>query len=256
MPISAIASASPRADLTFDRRDNASGMPKCVVVEPAFTWGNDRRLAHRWHETVVYELHVRGFTMLHPGVPPACRGTFAGLSSPAVVEYLPTPRGHGGRTAAGARRSSTNAAWSRRGCATTGATTRSRTSRPNRAICRPASVKFKTMVKPLHAAGIEVILDVVYNHTAEGNQLGPDAVVSRHRQQERTTGWSPTTSALRGLHRLRQHARPRHPRVLQLVMDSLRYWVERDARRRLPLRSRADARARRQRRLRRGAARS
>ncbi|MFZ1155060.1 MAG: hypothetical protein WAN93_09170, partial [Solirubrobacteraceae bacterium] len=79
---------SSRADLSFDRRDSAAGMPKCVVVDTGFTWGSDAPLHRRWHESIVYELHVRGFTMLHPRVAPAYRGTFAGLASPAVLEHL------------------------------------------------------------------------------------------------------------------------------------------------------------------------
>ncbi|HZW52392.1 MAG TPA: hypothetical protein VFF00_00085, partial [Candidatus Elarobacter sp.] len=77
-----------REDLSFDRRDNAGAMPKCVVLEEAFTWGEDHRPAVPWPETVFYELHVKGFTVQHPAVPPVMRGTFAGLASPTVIEYL------------------------------------------------------------------------------------------------------------------------------------------------------------------------
>jgi len=79
---------SARGDLTFDRRDNASQMPKCVVLDTAFTWGNDRSPGIPWMETVFYELHVRGYTMLHPDLPPAARGTFGGLATAAAISHL------------------------------------------------------------------------------------------------------------------------------------------------------------------------
>ncbi|MGH7684452.1 MAG: glycogen debranching protein GlgX, partial [Vulcanimicrobiaceae bacterium] len=78
---------APRADLSFDRRDNAAAMPKCVVADPAFSWADDGRPHHHWTNTIVYETHVRGFTMKQPGVSPDIRGTFAGLCSPAAVDY-------------------------------------------------------------------------------------------------------------------------------------------------------------------------
>ncbi len=165
---------SPRADLSFDRRDDAAGMPKCVVVDTAFTWGNDRLLHTRWHELIVYELHVRGFTMKHPGVPPALRGTFAGLSSPAAIEHLVAPRHHRGRAAADQllrRRAPPRRA---QACATIGDIARSRSSPRIRAIARSQiSASSRRWSTRLHDAGIEVILDVVFNHTAEGNELGP-----------------------------------------------------------------------------------
>src|SRR5688572_31274891 len=77
-----------RGDLSFDRRDSGSAMPKCKIIDPAFTWGGDRSPGIPWHRMVVYELHVRGFTMQHPDVPPALRGTYAGLATAPVVEYL------------------------------------------------------------------------------------------------------------------------------------------------------------------------
>ncbi len=77
-----------REDLSFDRRDNAHGMPKCKVIEPAFTWGDDRRPEVPWHDMVIYEVHVRGFTMQHPAVPPTLRGTYAGFATAPVIDYL------------------------------------------------------------------------------------------------------------------------------------------------------------------------
>ena len=177
-----------REDLSFDRRESARGMPKCRVVDTAFSWGDDRPPQIPWHDTVIYEMHVRGFTKLHPQVPPVLRGTFAGLSCPPVIDHLkrlgvttielmPVHAFVDDRT------------WSSAACATTGATTRSVSSRRTALLARPARVaEFKTMVKALHSAGIEVILDVVYNHTAEGNQLGPDAVAFAASTTRSTTG--------------------------------------------------------------------
>ncbi|HZZ00699.1 MAG TPA: alpha-amylase family glycosyl hydrolase, partial [Candidatus Baltobacteraceae bacterium] len=216
---------SPRSDLSFDRRDNAAGMPKCVVVDTAFTWGNDRLLHTRWHELIVYEMHVRGYTMKHPGVPPGLRGTFAGLGSPAVIEYLSRL----GVTAIellpvhnhvderhliekGLRNY-----W--------GYSPISFFAPSPRYLAAHDLGEFKTMVSRMHDAGIEVILDVVFNHTGEGNELGP-------------------TLSFRGIdnksyYRLVPHDERYyadytgcgnslnldHPRVLKMVTDSLRYWV-------------------------------
>ena len=177
------------------------------------------------------------------------RGTFAGLSSPAVIEHL-WPRRHGGRAAAGARLRRRPRTWSRSGCATTGATIRSAYLCARSAASRTAiSASSRRWSSACTTPGIEVILDVVYNHTAEGNQLGP-TLSFRGIDNESYYRLGRRRALLRRRHRLRQHARPRHPRVLQMVTDSLRYWVERDARRRVPLRPRDGARARRQRTVR------
>ena len=214
---------SSRHDLSFDRRDNAAAMPKCVVVDTAFTWGDDHRLMRRWHDTIVYETHVRGYTIKHPMVPPEVRGTFAGLSTPEIVEYLVSL----GITAVELmpihafvddrylveRRLRNYWGYNSIGFF----------APDPRYLASSSLGEFKTMVKRLHAAGIEVILDVVYNHTAEGNELGP-------------------TLSLRGidnknyyrLHDGRYYIdytgcgntlNLSHPRTLQLVADSLRYWV-------------------------------
>jgi len=214
-----------RADLSLDRRDSASGMPKCKVIDRAFTWGDDRRPDVPWHDMVIYELHVRGFTMHHPGVPPPLRGTYAGLASAPVVEHLqrlgvttielmPVHAFVGDRDLIA--RGLTNY-W--------GYNTIGFFAPDSRYSASGKVNEFKTMVKTLHSAGLEVILDVVYNHTAEGNELGP-------------------TLAFRGIdnasyYRLKPDAlryymdytgcgntlNMRHPHALQLIMDSLRYWV-------------------------------
>ncbi len=215
-----------REDLSFDTRDNAQWMPKCQVVDTAFTWGDDRPPRNEWHESIIYEMHVRGFTMNYPEIPEDVRGTFAGLSAPAVIRYLQDL----GITAVellpihafidekqliekGLRNY-----W--------GYNPIVFFALQPRYLSNGALGEFKTLVQLLHHAGIEVILDVVYNHTAEGNHMGPTLsfrgidnasyyrlVAKDPRYYVDFTGCG---NAL-NLH---------HPRVLQLVMDSLRYWVE------------------------------
>jgi isoamylase len=211
-------------DLSFDRRDDASGMPKCVVVDTAFTWGGDRRPQISWKDTIFYELHVRGYTQMHPDVPPALRGTFAGLSSPAVIAYLvdlgittvellPVHAFVDDRFLVERRLRNY---WGYNSLAFFAPEPRYLTGGIN---------EFKTAVKHLHEAGIEVVLDVVYNHTAEGNHQGPTLSLrgidnaSYYRLSEDPRYYDDSTGCGNTLDL-------RHPRVLQLVMDSLRYWVE------------------------------
>ncbi len=215
---------APRADLSFDRRDNAGGMPKCVVLDTAFTWGYDRPPNVPWMRTIFYELHVRGYTMLHPDVAPAARGTFAGLASPRVIEHLvdigvttlellPVQSYVDDRYLVERRLRNY---W---GYNTIGFFA----PEPRYLATHPD--EFKTMVKNLHEAGIEVVLDVVYNHTAEGNHLGPTLSfrgidnASYYRLAEDKRYYDDSTGCGNTLDL-------RHPRVLQLVLDSLRYWVQ------------------------------
>jgi isoamylase len=214
-----------KEDLSFDKRDSAAGTPKCRVIDPAFTWGDDRSPRIPWHDTVIYEAHVRGLTMRHPQVPTQLRGTYAGLATAPVIEHfkrlgittvelMPVHAFVDDRTLIekGLRNY-----W---GYNTIGFFA------PD---VRYSSVgrisEFKTMVKTLHSAGIEVILDVVYNHTAEGNQMGPTLsfrgidnasyyrlLPDEPRYYMDFTGTGNTLNL-------------QHPRVLQLLMDSLRYWV-------------------------------
>jgi isoamylase len=210
-----------------DHRDSAPFVPRSVVVHDAFPWGDDHRPQHAWADTVIYELHVKGFTATHPEVPPELRGTYAGLAHPAAVEHLVglgvtavelmpvhhfvsephvLARGmqnywgyntvgyfapHAGYSAGGSRGEQVR--------------------------------EFKAMVRSLHAAGIEVLLDVVYNHTAEGGEGGPTLSLrgidnahyyrlSDEGHYVDYTGCGNTLDA-------------RNPHVLQLLMDSLRYWV-------------------------------
>ena len=216
----------PDSDLSFNRRDNAPDMPKCRVADPAFSWGNDRSPAIPWHEMVVYEVHVRGFTKSHPNVPPALRGTYAGIATAPVIEHLkrlgitsvelmPT------HAFIDDRHLVDNGKRNFWGYNSIGFFA------PDQRYCASGSTKeFKTMVKTLHSAGIEVILDVVYNHTAEGNHLGPTLsfkgidnaayyrlVADDPRYYMDYTGCGNTLNM-------------QHPRVLQMMMDSLRFWVQ------------------------------
>jgi glycogen operon protein len=216
---------SHRGDLSFDRRDNASGMPKSVVVDTAFTWGEDRAPRTPWSDTVIYELHVRGFTMQFPGIPPPVRGTFLALSSPPVLEYLqrlgitavellPIHAFVDDRILVEKRLRNY---W--------GYNSIGFFAPHPLYLARDSTIEFKTMVKQFHEAGIEVLLDVVYNHTAEGNQDGPTLcfrgidnrayykLASDPRFYDDATGTGNSLDL-------------EHPRVLQLVMDSLRYWVQ------------------------------
>ncbi|HET9047205.1 MAG TPA: glycogen debranching protein GlgX, partial [Casimicrobiaceae bacterium] len=214
-----------RGDISFDRRDSAAGMPKCKIIEPAFTWGDDRPPCVPWHDTIIYELHVRGFTLQHPDVPPPLRGTYAGLATAPVIDYLKrlgvtTLELMPVHSFVDDRRlvqTSLRNYW--------GYNTIGFFSPDARYSASGKIAEFKTMVKALHSAGFEVIQDVVYNHTAEGNELGPtlcfrgvdnasyyrlDSDAPRHYVDFTGTG---------------NTLNMQHPRVLQLMMDSLRYWV-------------------------------
>jgi glycogen operon protein len=219
----------PGEDLSRDSRDSAPYAPLAAVIEPGFEWSERSRPVHPWHKTVIYETHVRGISCRHPEVPERLRGTYAGLASPPIlrhlkelgvtaVEMMPVhyfiddrvllDRGLSnywgyntlGFFAVDPRYSSADTPWD-------------------------AVREFKEMVKALHVAEIEVILDVVYNHTAEGNHLGPTLsfrgldnaayyrlVNDNRRYYMDYTGCGNTLNI-------------QHPKVLQLIMDSLRYWA-------------------------------
>ena len=213
-----------REDLAFDRRDSARFVPKCRVVETAFTWVNDRPPRVPWEESIILELHVRGFTMMHPEVDPEHRGNFTAFSTPAVIDYLVNL----GVTAVEflpvhaavperqlMQRRLTNY-W---GYSSIGFFA------PDPRFLRSGTIaEFKTMVQRLHDAGIEVLLDVVYNHTGEGNHLGPTLSfrgidnLSYYRLQDERRYYQDVTGTGNTLNL-------DHPRVLQLVTDSLRYWA-------------------------------
>lgn len=210
-------------------KDSGPFMPKSVVVNPYFDWAEDRPLKTPWHNTIIYEVHVKGFTKLHPDIPEELRGTYAGLAHPVAIEYLKTLgvtavelmpvhqfvhdshllekglRNYWGYNSIGFLAPHNEYASSK--------------------IPGQQVQEFKQMVKALHKAGIEVILDVVYNHTAEGNHMGP--VLSMKgidnsayyrlvgNDKQYYMDYTGTGNSLN----------VRHPQVLQLIMDSLRYWV-------------------------------
>ncbi|WP_315762864.1 MULTISPECIES: glycogen debranching protein GlgX [unclassified Bradyrhizobium] len=223
----AYRAGSPREDLSFDRRDNARGMPKAVVVDETFNWGRrEMRPSIPWEDTIIYEAHVKGLTIKREDVPPNLRGTYGGLSSPAMVkhlkrlgvttiELLPAHAFIDDRMLV--EKKLVNY-W--------GYNTISYFApEPRYAQDNPLD-SFRTMVARLHDAGIEVMLDVVYNHTAEGNHLGPTLCYrgidnasyywlkpDNPRYYDDFTGCGSSVNLT-------------HPRVLQMVMDSLRYWVD------------------------------
>ncbi|WP_420394491.1 glycogen debranching protein GlgX [Acuticoccus sp.] len=217
---------SNREDLSFDRRDSGPAMPKCVVVDEAFTWGRHAPPKVAWAETIFYEAHVKGLTALHPDVADHLRGTFAGLADPRVIDHL-VKLGVTSVELMPAHTFPNDRHLTERGLANYwGYNTLNFFAPAPRYISRNADLhEFKYMVRRLHEAGIEVILDVVYNHTAEGNQMGPTlsfkgidnasyyVLAEDKRYYHDTTGTGNTVNVA-------------HPRVMQMVMDSLRYWVE------------------------------
>jgi isoamylase len=229
-PVHGYVPGGAEADLTFDTRDSAAGVPKSVVLTDEFDWEGDTRPEVPWHKTLLYEMHVKGLTRLHPKVPEAQRGSYAGLAHPAVIEHLVRL----GVTAVEllpiqahvdepflVQRGLTNYwGYNTLGYFAPDARFSSSSSRGGQVS------EFKSMVKALHRAGIEVILDVVYNHTGEGNHLGPTLCfrgldnAAYYRLQDKDprfyqdfTGCGNSWNAT-------------HPYALQLVMDSLRYWVQ------------------------------
>jgi isoamylase len=220
----------PSADLSFDDRDSAPFAPLAAVIDSRFDWGGEQRPAYPAHETLIYEAHVRGMTQLHPDVPEHLRGTYAGMASEPVIKHLKSL----GVTAVELmpvhyfvqdRHLVDRGLRNYWGYNTLGffAPEMSYASNPQDADA--AVREFKGMVKILHNAGIEVILDVVYNHTAEGNQAGPTlsfrgidnlayyrTVPGDARHYMDYTGCGNTLNMV-------------HPHSLQLLMDSLRYWV-------------------------------
>ena len=209
--------------------DSAPHVPRSVVVNPYFDWAADRPPGTPYHESVIYEAHVRGLTRMHPEVPEAERGTYLGMSHPAVIEHLQGL----GVTAVElmpVHQFVTDAFLAERGLANYWGYNTIGFFAPHNAYAfargRGEQVQeFRSMVRALHQAGIEVILDVVYNHTAEGNHLGPtlsfrgiDNAAYYRLVDEDPQYYYDTTGTGNSL-------LMRHPHVLQLIMDSLRYWV-------------------------------
>jgi len=217
------------ADLKLDDQDSAAGMPKAVVIDKTFDWGHDERPATPLADSVIYEVHVRGFSMRNPAIPEELRGTYAGLAHPASLEYLkklgvtavellPVHQYLNDKTLCDKGLSNY---WGYNTLAYLAPESRYSSSGDRGGQVR----EFKEMVKALHCEGIEVILDVVYNHTCEGNELGPmlswkgidnlayyRTVADKPRYYMDYTGTGNTLNV-------------RHPQVLKMIMDSLRYWA-------------------------------
>lgn len=216
---------SPDGDLSFDERDSAPFMPKGVVQNPDFDWSGDQAIRRPWTDTIIYEAHVRGLTMLHPHVPEHLRGTFLGLCSEPILEHL-TGLGITAIELLPVQFYLDDRYLIDKGLRNYwGYQTLGFFAPQTRYLHGEEAMEFKTMVKTFHAAGIEVIMDVVYNHTAEGSQQGP-------------------TLSFRGIDNLSYYLQspddPRHtydttgtgnalnvahPMVMRMVLDSLRYWV-------------------------------
>jgi glycogen operon protein len=223
----AYRTGSAREDLSFDRRDNARGMPKAVVVDEGFNWGRRESRPHiPWEDAIIYEAHVKGLTQTRNDVPPGLRGTYRGLASPAMIDHfkrlgvttielLPI---HGFVDDRRLVEQKLSNYWGYNSLSFFAPEARYGSDNPLDA--------FRTTVARLHDAGIEVLLDVVYNHTAEGNHLGPtlsfrgiDNTSYYWLKPDNARYYDDFTGTGNSLNLT-------HPRVLQMVMDSLRYWVE------------------------------
>lgn len=218
----------PDEDLSFSETDSARYIPKSVVVDPRFNWENDKRPDIPYHRTIIYETHVKGFTKLHPDIPEEIRGTYAAIGHPVTINYLKElgitaielmPVHHFINDRHLVEKGLSNY-WGYNTIGYFAPDVRYSSSGTH----GEQVVEFKEMVKALHKAGIEVILDVVYNHTAEGNHMGPtlsfrgidNAAYYRLTEDKRFymdyTGTGNTLNA-------------NLPNVLRLIMDSLRYWI-------------------------------
>src|SRR5579862_192441 len=213
-------------DLSFDRRDDAAVTLKNRVIDSAFTWGSDTPPRIPWHETLIYELHVKGFTMCHPDVPQHLRGTYAGLASAPVIEYL-TRLGVTSIELMPVHAFVDDRQLVERGLRNYwGYNSIGFFALEPRYLASGSIREFKTMVKTLHSAGLEIILDVVYNHTAEGNQLGPTLSLKGIDNSTYYRLMPDNPRYYRDYTGTGNTLNMRHPRVLQLIMDSLRYWVQ------------------------------
>jgi glycogen operon protein len=213
-------------DDTPDPRDSAAFMPKAVVVDPDFDWDSDRALRHRWQDTLVYEAHVRGLTMRHPEVPKADRGTFQGLASKPVIDHLKS-LGVSAIELLPVQAFANDRFLQEKGLSNYwGYNTLSFFAPHARYLKTGAIREVKEAIRRFHAAGLEVILDVVYNHTCEGNEKGTTLSFrgidnasyyllspENRRHGYDTTGTGNTLNVA-------------HPMVLRMVLDSLRYWVQ------------------------------
>jgi isoamylase len=215
-----------RGDLTADRRDSAPMMPKCIVEDPSHQWGDDRPPRRSLPDTIIYEAHVKGLTELHPGVPPAIRGAYDALGHPTVIEHLvklgvtaiellPIHAFVDDRFLVDKQLKNY---W--------GYSTLAFFAPEPRYLGESGVSGLKGAIRALHDAGIEVFLDVVYNHTCEGSHLGPtlsfrgidNAVYYKLSPENPRFSWDSTGTG--------NTLNLSHPRVMQMVLDSLRHWVE------------------------------
>jgi len=227
-PVLGYEPGGEQADLSQDRRDSAAGVPKGVIVDEHFDWGDDRSPEVPWRETIIYETHVCGFTKRHPEVPEELRGTYAGLAHPAAIAHLQKL----GVTAVELLpiqefsddgfledRSLRNY-W---GYSTLGYFAPEQRYASSR-VPGGQVAEFKAMVKALHAAGLELILDVVYNHTCEGNHLGP--TLSLRGIDNATYYWlMPEARYYLDFTGTGNSLNASRPETARLIVDSLRYWV-------------------------------
>ncbi len=219
----------PAADLSFNATDDAAHAPLAAVIDPAFTWGDDRPPRTPWHKTVIYEMHVKGFSKLHPDIPRSLRGTYEAMTTEPAIEHLQKlgitavelmPVHHHSNDKHLVDRGLSNY-WGYNTLSYFAPDVRyASSSAPGESVR-----EFKRMVKALHSAGLEVILDVVYNHTMEGHHLGPtlslrgiDNLTYYRLQPEDQRYYLDFTGTGNTLNM-------QSPQVLQLIMDSLRYWV-------------------------------
>jgi isoamylase len=225
-----VQSADPDRDLIPDVQDSAAAMPKSLVIDPAFPWGDDRPLQTPWNRTLIYECHVKGMTMLHPEVPDALRGSYLGLATDPIVEHLHRlsvtaiellPVHH----IAAERRLAQLGLSNYWGYNSIGYFAPDARYAGAGGLGGEQVSEFKSMVKRFHQAGIEVLLDVVYNHTGEGSHLGPTLAF---RGTDNTAYYRPDPGSPRFYADFTGCGNTvdiRNPPALQLVLDSLRYWV-------------------------------
>jgi isoamylase len=229
-PVFGYQTGNKDANLSRDDRDDAWGKPRCVVVDSSFDWEGDRPPRTAWNDSIIYEVHVKGFTARHPGVPAEKRGTYAGLVSEPAIEYIKS-LGITSVELLPVHDFLDDKRLVDRGLRNYWGYNTTNFFSPTALYSSSGDTggqvnEFKQMVKALHREGIEVILDVVYNHTSEGNELGPtlsfrgidNPIYYRLVEGDKRhyTDYTGTGNSL-NVH---------HPQVLQLIMDSLRYWVQ------------------------------
>ena len=227
-PVLGYMPGDEQADLSFDSRDSAVGVPKAVVIDDDFDWHGDRWPDTPWRQTIIYETHVRGFTKLHPDVPEALRGTYAGLAHPAAIAHLKSlgvtavellPMHEFADDGFLQDRSLRNYWGYNTLCYFAPEQRYAAAGVPGTQVA-----EFKGMVKALHAAGLEVILDVVFNHTCEGNHLGP--TLSLRGIDNASYYWlMPDARYYLDFTGTGNSLNACKPEAMRLIADSLRYWV-------------------------------